>query len=376
MPHLYLDKRKNPPIWRFQIWTSAGLRKSFTGTTSKRETQEMAIRRQAYEKELAEGIRQKPVEQPFTRPYNGVVDEYLDWGSAQGGRGGRPWGVVTKRNKTRYMTWWRKELSVSVMQELGGSLARVEKALRTLMAQKRSGKTLAHYAAALKTFISWAIDRDYLDKSPLRKLTKFDHAPKTLRRAMTSEEIKRLLAVCAEHRRLLYEVAFCTGLRAGELKSLRIEDLDEVRGGLVLSADWTKNRKSGFQPLPTILVGKLKAAAELKLAELTYTRYTRTSDNKPPKNPLLYISSHAARDLDIDLESAGIPKVTAEGKLDFHACRVAYITHLIDAGSDVKTVQTLARHSDPRITLMVYAKARPEKLAEAAQNVGNALLTV
>ena len=41
MPHLYPDKRKNPPVWRFQIWDARGKRKSFTGTTSKRETLEI-----------------------------------------------------------------------------------------------------------------------------------------------------------------------------------------------------------------------------------------------------------------------------------------------------------------------------------------------
>jgi len=96
--------------------------------------------------------------------------------------------------------------------------------------------------------------------------------------------------------------------------------------------------------------------------------------NQTPKDPLLYVPSHAARDLDKDLKRAGIPKTTREGKIDFHACRVAYITHLIETGADVKTVQTLARHSDPRITLAVYAKARPERLADAAEAVGKAVL--
>jgi integrase len=54
--------------------------------------------------------------------------------------------------------------------------------------------------------------------------------------------------------------------------------------------------------------------------------------------------------------------------------RVAYSTHLVESGADVKTVQELARHSDPRITLAVYAKARKERLANAAELVGRAVL--
>jgi hypothetical protein len=63
-----------------------------------------------------------------------------------------------------------------------------------------------------------------------------------------------------------------------------------------------------------------------------------------------------ARDLDIDLKRAGIPKTTREGKIDFPACRVAYITHLIETGADVKTVQTLARIPIPASRLRCTRK--------------------
>jgi integrase len=48
--------------------------------------------------------------------------------------------------------------------------------------------------------------------------------------------------------------AFASGLRKEELRSLVVRDLDIKRGGLVLRAEWTKNRKDGFQPLPAFLV--------------------------------------------------------------------------------------------------------------------------
>ena len=39
---------------------------------------------------------------------------------------------------------------------------------------------------------------------------------------MTADEIMRLLSASAPHRRLLLETAFCTGLRANELRSWMI----------------------------------------------------------------------------------------------------------------------------------------------------------
>ena len=51
---------------------------------------------------------------------------------------------------------------------------------------------------------------------------------------------------------------------------------------------------------------------------------------KAPKNPLLYVPSGPSRDLAKDLKAAGIPKHTPGGKVDFHACRVAYINMVLE----------------------------------------------
>jgi hypothetical protein len=88
---------------------------------------------------------------------------------------------------------------------------------------------------------------------------------------------------------------------------------------------------------------------------------------------LLVVPSHPARELDKDLVKAGIPKRTSEGKLDFHACRVAYTTLVIEVGATVKEAQTLLRHSTPQLTMNAYARARDDRLAEVAERVGAAV---
>jgi hypothetical protein len=51
---------------------------------------------------------------------------------------------------------------------------------------------------------------------------------------------------------------------------------------------------------------------------------------------LLYVSSHPGRDLEIDLKAAGIAKWTDDGKVDFHALRVAYVSLVFEAGASTK----------------------------------------
>ena len=64
----------------------------------------------------------------------------------------------------------------------------------------------------------------------------------------------------------------------------------------------------------------------------------------------------------------GIPKHTKEGKVDFHACTVAYISPLFEAGASPK--EALGRHSTPDLTLNTYARAREDRLSKLTEAVG------
>jgi integrase len=170
---------------------------------------------------------------------------------------------------------------------------------------------------------------------------------------MTVNEVQRLLNVAPPDRRILYQVALTTGLRAGELRALKMCDLNQDFKGLNLRAEWTKSRKAGIQPLSVWLYDLLK----------------ESSQGKTPDDPLLNIPSHLAREMDKDLESAGIRKWTPAGKLDFHAFRVAYVSFILEAGASAKEAQTSARHSTLSLTLDTYARASYKRLAELADRV-------
>ena len=300
------------------------------------------------------------------------------WGEAQGGRGGRPWSDLHAQRRRNSLESWQERLHLETLADLDGILPRVEQALRERQSHGLAGKTLQNDVEALKAFCRWCVKRGYLLVDPLAALVPFDITARTTRRALTGAEVRALLDAAPEHRRLLYEVALCSGLRAKELRSLSVADLDVERGGLHLRAEWTKNRKSGFQPLPGELLRRLILLSESRGALTLYGRYRkRNAGSKDvPNEPLLYVPQNTSRTFSIDRETAGIKKQTFSGTVDFHALRVTYVTFIFNARANVKEAQTLARHSTPHLTLNVYGRAEQDRLKELAEAVGEAVLPV
>lgn len=329
----------------------------FKGTSNQKETEAMAKSIEEEHRKIRLGYA--PIPESFKdRSFNNTVEDYISWGKMHGGKRDNPWSVGHNRMVVSYLKFWQDELNLHNLSDLAECLPKVEKSLQKLKEKGRSGKTLTSYASALIAFCNWCINNDYLKKNPLAKLRSFNSDPKFQRRAMTLEEINKLLDVCAPSRRLLYEMALNTGLRKGELGHLRVKDLDFEVGGIQLRKEWTKNRKTGFQPVPTWLLEKLG----------------RDIQGKSDDDLLLEVPSHTAREMDKDLKLAGIPKTTSKGKVDFHALRVAYITLLIRVGkADPKEAQELARHGTLHLTMDTYARAYSERLKEVSETVGDSM---
>ncbi len=260
-------RKKPQSSGRYQAWfiTMDDQRKFFVGTRSRPETLRMAQRFEDEHRQIRLGYRPppRPSDRYRTRLVAEVVQEYLAWGQLQGGRPGYPWSPTHLRNRQRHLPWWQQTLGLVVLGDLVGILPQVEAEVQHL-SRGHSSKTVANYVESLAALCAWCVDRQYLADDPLHALGHLATTPQTHRRAMTVAEIQQLLAVAPVHRRLLYETAFLSGLRAKELRSLTLAHLDKTRNGLHLDAASTKNRQAGFQPLPGQLVEDLFAFASAR----------------------------------------------------------------------------------------------------------------
>ena len=144
----------------------------------------------------------------------------------------------------------------------------------------------------------------------------------------------------------------------------------------MLHEEWTKNRKPGFQRLPASLVRKLQAYVAAGTAERLYAKAERhcPRKHKAPDEPLIYVPGHPTREMDRDLEAAGIAKSNPSGKVDFHALRLCFINFIMEAGASTTEAMAMARHSSPALTLGVYGRTRRDRLDELAEKVGRVVI--
>lgn len=350
-----------------------GRRVYFTGTPNRIETKRMAQQLEIKHRKIALGVEPPPTApvKHRKRPFLEVVDEYIRWGRTFGRKDGKGWSPAWASRTEGYLRKWSETLSIETLADLDGVLPRVEGTLRQLAEQGYSGRGIAGIVKPLRAFCGWCIGHGYLRENPLKGLARIDETPQSERRALTIDEIRKLFSVIPDWRRLAYSVAIATGLRLGELRKLDRTALEPQNNRLRLQWRNTKNRKTAYVYLPSALT---KAVAEFADSGAPGRLYEKTHTRRAlPETPLLFIPTHLLRIFDRDLARVGIPKSTHEGKLDIHSLRVTAISLGAEAGASVKELQTLARHSDPKLTFGVYAKSRDSRMVELAERIGSAL---
>ncbi|VTT97959.1 integrase-recombinase protein : Integrase-recombinase protein OS=Rhodopirellula sallentina SM41 GN=RSSM_04495 PE=4 SV=1: Phage_integrase [Gemmataceae bacterium] len=159
----------------------------------------------------------------------------------------------------------------------------------------------------------------------------------------------------------LYLTAFATGFRASELAALTPAHfhLDADPPAVSLPGKVAKNKKAVRPPIPAAVAVPLRSFLA----------------GRPAGEPVWGGKWHnnAAAMLRIDLAAAGVPYCVEgpNGKeyADFHALRHTFLSALSAAGVGPKDMQTLARHSDPRLTLGTYTHARSAELVKAVNRL-------
>jgi len=161
--------------------------------------------------------------------------------------------------------------------------------------------------------------------------------PKKLPVVLSPEEVERLLGAAPGLKyRAALSVAYGTGLRASEVVSLKISDIDSER--VVIRVEQGKGRKDRYAKLSEPLLALLRAwwVEAHERGKMLPGGWLFPGQN--PINPLttrqLNRAFHAAKD------AAGINKPVC-----LHTLRHCFATHLLEQNVDIRLIQVLLGHA-------------------------------
>jgi hypothetical protein len=121
-------------------------------------------------------------------------------------------------------------------------------------------------------------------------------------------------------------------------------------------------RTSSLTRLTRRVAADIRSWLEDRLAKLQAEASQRGEPipTQLPANTLIFdVPDGLVRIFDRDLKAAGIPKRDDRGRtLDVHALRTTFGTLLSRGGVPLRTAQEAMRHSDPKLTAMIYTDPR------------------
>lgn len=370
--------RKRGKQGRWSIWYkgSDGRKRTMAGFTDKAKSLDMANRLDAEARLVRAGLSdpsKATQKQAATAPIAEHIAAFV--------------AVLKSRGRCeKYLSETKQQ--IAVLLELAGcekvsqvTTERLQIAIGEYR-KTRAAKTSNNAMTACKSFVRWLDDTGRIERVPRGLLaipsfnTKIDR--RLVRRAATKEEIERLLRCTEEscepvvakrdgrggpaiawmtgaQRCALYRLAMSTGFRRKEMGSLTPATFHLVGDEpyVEIAASVEKSRMGTKQPISREFAA-------------WFSVFIAGCDRG---EPIFVMPPRTAMMLKKDLERAGIPFLDEQGRrLDLHALRTSYITHLVASGANPKIVQTLARHASITMTMDTYCRVDDRDIRAALEN--------
>lgn len=203
-----------------------------------------------------------------------------------------------------------------------------------LLAQKTSWSLFNQSVCALRFLYGVTLQRRWsVEHLPYGK------KPKTLPVVLSQQEVLRFLgAVDHPMYRVALTTEYASGLRVSELVALRVEDIDSAR--MLIHVGHGKGDKARLVPLSKVLLAQLREYWRAYRPQPWL--FPGQQQDKPVCKRTIWEACRRARD------GAGLRKQVTP-----HTLRHCYATHLLEAGTDIRTVQALLGHASLSST-MIY----------------------
>jgi integrase/recombinase XerD len=231
--------------------------------------------------------------------------------------------------------------------------------LTCLREEGLSARSTARHVSSIRSFFRWLVREGKLEASPLADV----RAPKTgrpLPKYLTLTEVSALLDAPDSETpeglrdRAMLSLMYASGLRATEVVTLRLENVDTSAGFLRIFGKGSKER---------VVPVARKALADLS----TYMKLGRP----------VFLRSGSGNAIFLSRRGKAITRQTLWNRIKYwlkiaglrtdispHTLRHSFAGHLLAGGADLRVVQAMLGHADI-VTTQIYTFVTPERLLEA-----------
>jgi integrase len=186
----------------------------------------------------------------------------------------------------------------------------------------------------------------------------------------TREQAALIIDEAKEPFKTLFTLAWFTGMRAGELLALTLDDLNFASKTVRVNKSSDDNTRQIRQPKTKSSVALLPMPSALEAKLRNYIRQW-----KPNPSGILFATRNGLRPRSRDnvvkcglkpvLCKLGIPSANT----GLHAFRHGLATELVDSNAPLPVVQKQLRHADIATTLRIYTHAIPQSQRDAMEGV-------
>jgi len=204
--------------------------------------------------------------------------------------------------------------------------------------QGLSTKSIALIKSALLFFQNEILNKKFEIKTPKIK--------KSTPTVLTKQEIKTLFSVVKNPKhKLMFQLYYGSGLRLSEAITLKVKNLDFNEKVI-----WIRNGKGGKDRM-TIMSQKMSNKLQEFTKYLTKDNFIFTNKKGDPLSP---------RTIQKVIEKAKIESNMTKD-VHIHTLRHSFATHLLEAGVDIRYIQTLLGHSSLETT-QIYTNVSNSEL--------------
>ena len=194
--------------------------------------------------------------------------------------------------------------------------------------------SVENHVAALRFFFVRTLRRH-----EFREFLPYPKSPRKLPSILSQEEVERLISASTNlFQRTLLMVLYGTGMRRAEVARLKIAHIDSQR--MVVHVINGKGHKDRDLPLSPTLLENLRIYWRwLKPHIYLFPSRMHRDHEQPISDKIVWRACNQAAKM------AGIRK-----RVSPHLIRHAFATHLLEAGTDLRTIQMLLGHEDLEVT--------------------------